>query len=41
MLSGNDWLFRKEFIQENDQKKGELYRAKSIWFLEDLGVAAK
>jgi len=41
MITGNDWLFRRQFIEENDQKNGRLYRSKSIWFIEDLGAAAK
>lgn len=41
MFSTNEWLFRKEYIEETDGEKGKLYRCKSIWFLEDLGAAAK
>jgi hypothetical protein len=41
MSNDSDWLFRKQFIEENDQKNGKLYRSKSIWFIEDLGAAAK
>lgn len=41
LCNSNEWLFRKEFIEENDGAKGKLYRCKSIWFLEDLGHATK
>ena len=41
ILSSNDWLFLKEFIEETDGTRGKLYRCKSIWFMEDLGHATK
>jgi hypothetical protein len=37
----NDWIFRKEFIEENNQiKNAKVYRCKSVWFVEDLANAA-